>query len=120
MKILVDPDVVPSTLDECLENINKYLDKDDINQLLSFDKNPFLKEKIGAAVFLKSAWSLTDVESLLVRWFKEVYGIDNGDDISALILHCLYRETKGDPREAEKMAEKLRSKYKKKKKVEPE
>lgn len=117
MKILVNPDTVPSTLDECLENIKKYLDNDDINQLKGFKTNPFLKEKTGAVIFLKGAWSLADTKSLLVQWFKVEYHTDNADEISNLILHCLYRDIREEPREGKEFITNLQPATKKKKKV---
>lgn len=121
MKILVDPDTVPSTLAECLDNVRKNFDEEDIKELQEYKKNPFIKEKIGAAIFLKSVWSLTDDESLLVKWFKEEYDLDNADDISALVLHCLYREARGNPTETrETAATLLKNRNKRKRKVEPE
>jgi len=120
MKILVDPDSVPTTLDECLGNIKQFLDAEDIKQITAYNKNPFLTEKIGAAVFLKAAWSLTDVESLLVKWFKSQYGIDDGDQISSTVLHCLYCDVKENPRKIKEFVSSLNKGKKRKKKVEKE
>lgn len=108
MKILVHPDSVPMTLEECIDNIKTYLDKTDEKEIESFKKNPFAKEKIGAAVFLKSAWTLIDKDNRLVQWFKTEYGIIHPDDISAMILNCLYCDVKGLPRKEGEMAEKYR------------
>ena len=108
MKILVHPDSVPASLEECVDNLKTYLDEKDEKELSSFKYNPFVKEKIGAAVFLVSAWSLFDEESCLVKWFKKKYGLFHPDDISGMILHCLYCDVKKIPRGIKKQTEKYR------------
>ena len=108
MKILVHPDSVPMSLEECVDNIKTYLDDTDEKEINAFKRNPFVKEKIGAAVFLKTAWTLSDKDNRLVQWFKTEYGMSHPDDISAMILNCLYCDVKGIPREETKMAEKYR------------
>jgi len=106
MKILVHPDSVPLSLEECIDNLKTYLDEKDIKEINDFKYNPFVKEKIGAAIFLISAWSLTDEESRLVQWFKKEHGLTHPDDISGMILYCLYRDVKEIPREEKKLATK--------------
>jgi len=106
MKILVHPDSVPMSLEECIDNLKPYLDEKDIKEMNDFKYNPFIKEKIGAAKFLTDAWSLTDPESRLVQWFKKEYGLTHPDDISAMVLHCLYRDARKKPREIKKLVEK--------------
>lgn len=98
MKILVNPDNVPTTLDECLNDIKQYLDEEDISQLKKYNKNPFVKEQVGAVTFLEYAWTLTDTESLLVRWFKDQYGVDNSFQIASIVLYCIYCDVKEVPR----------------------
>jgi hypothetical protein len=113
MKILVDPDSVPMSLEECIDNIRTFLEEQDINEIKAFKTNPFAKEKIGAAIFLKDTWSLTDDDNRLVKWFDETHGITNADQISALILHCLFCDLKEIPRRESEMAEKFRKTKKK-------
>ncbi len=95
MKILVHPDSVPMSLEECIDNLKTYLDDTDTKEIEAFKTNPFAKEKIGAAVFLKSAWSLNDPNNRLVQWFKTTLGLTHPDDISGMILHCLFCDVKG-------------------------
>ena len=123
MKILVDPDSVPMSLEECIDNIREFLDVSDADEIKSFKKNPFIKEKQGAALFLESVWSLTDSENRLVKWFKKNHGLTSANDISYIILHCLYCDLKEIPRKEVELAEKIRkdrSKKKPKKIVESE
>ncbi len=98
MKVLVDPDSVPTTLEECLDNIKTYLGGEDSEELKHYDHNPFLVEKAGAAEFIKSIWSLSDKETRLVMWFQNEYGVNDGYFLSCLILDCLYHDVKGLPR----------------------
>src|ERR1035437_6700028 len=108
MKILVHPDSVPMSLEECVDNLKTYLDEKDTQEIADFKTNPFIKEKIGAAVFLISAWSLKDDKSRLVQWFKNEYNVTHPDDISGMILHCLYCDVKGIKREEKKLTTKFR------------
>lgn len=118
MKILVDPDSVPMSLEECIDNIRQSLDDNDISEIKSFKKNPFINEKLGAASFLKVVWSLTDDENKLVKWFEKNHGITSADDISCMILHCLYCDLKEIPRKEVELAERFRKeKTKRKKKI---
>ena len=114
MKILVHPDSVPMTLEECVDNIKTYIDATDEKEIGAFKKNPFVKEKVGAAIFLKSVWTLVDQQNRLVQWFKEEYGLTHPDDISGMILNCLYCDIKGVPRKETEMAEKYKKLRKKK------
>lgn len=113
MKVLVNPDSVPTTLQESLDNIKTYLDGEDVGQLQHYDHNPFLTEKIGAAKFLVGAWSLGDGESRLVMWFNQEYGVKNGDQIAEMILDCLFCDVKGIPRRDKELASKFSGKKKK-------
>lgn len=114
MKILVHPDSVPMSLEECIDNLKTYLDDTDTKEIGAFKNNPFAKEKIGAAVFLKAAWSLNDAESRLVQWFKTELGLTHPDDISGMILHCLFCDVKGIGRKEKSQATKYRKQREKK------
>lgn len=120
MKILVDPDSVPMSLEECIDNIKTFLDEDDASEIDMFDHNPFQGAKIGASIFLKSAWSLSDGDNRLVRWFEKEHGVNHPDDIVNLILHCLYCDIKDIPRNEVETAEKYRNARNKPKEVKNE
>ena len=120
MKILVDPDSVPMSLEECVDNIKAHLDEDDAGEISMFESNPFEKEKVGAAIFLRSAWSLTDGDNRLVKWFEKERGLKHPDDISNLIMHCLYCDIKEINRQETETAEKYRNDRNKLKKVKTE
>lgn len=113
MKVLVNPDSVPVTLQECLDNLKIYLDGEDVGQLQHYDHNPFIVEKAGAAKFLTGAWSLMDDETRLVMWFKQEYDVGNGDQIAEMILDCLFCDVKGIPRRDKELAKKFSGKKKK-------
>jgi hypothetical protein len=120
MKILVDPDSVPMSLEECIDNIKSLLDEDDASEINMFEANPFQREKVGAAIFLKSAWSLSDNDNRLVKWFEKEHGVNHPDDVSNLILHCLYCDIKDIPRNEVETAEKYRNDRNKPKEVKTE
>ena len=102
------------SLEECIDNLKTYLDDTDTKEIGAFKNNPFAKEKIGAAVFLKAAWSLNDSESRLVQWFKTKLGLTHPDDISGMILHCLFCDVKGIGRKEKTQATKYRKQREKK------
>jgi len=112
MKILVNPDSVPINLDECLNNIKFYLDREDIEQLQHYDHNPFLDDKVGAASFLEEKWSLNDKKTRLVEWFKSTYKINKSTIISEIILDCLFCDIKGYDRRDKIIAKKFAPKKK--------
>lgn len=113
MKILVHPDSVPMSLEECIDNLKTYLDETDSKEIGQFKNNPFSKEKIGAAIFLKAVWSLNDPKNRLVHWFKTELGLTHPDDISGMILYCLFCDVKGVGRKEKTQATKY-IKYRKK------
>ena len=99
----LNPDMVPINLDEALKTLKEGLTPEDITEI----KNPIFdapRVHFTVGMMLRNEWSLWDKDSILVRWFKENYGIDFADDLSGLILDCLVRDIQGLPRRDKELA----------------
>jgi|FAXJ01.1.fsa_nt_gi hypothetical protein len=99
----LNPDIVPINLEEAIKIIKDGLIEDDLVEIKSaiFDA---ARVHFTVGMMIRNEWSLWDKNSILVRWFKENYGIDYADDISGLILDCLTRDIQGLPRRDRKLA----------------
>jgi hypothetical protein len=99
----LNPDLVPINLEEAIKTIKEGLTQDDLIEI----KNPMFdaaRAHFTVGMMLRNEWSLWDKDSILVRWFKENYGIDFADDVSGLILDCLVRDIQGLPRRDKELA----------------
>jgi hypothetical protein len=99
----LNPDIVPINLEEAIKTIKEGLTRDDLIEI----KNPMFdspRVHFTVGMMLRNEWSLWDKDTILVRWFKENYGIDFADDISGLILDCLTRDIQGLPRRDKELA----------------
>ena len=99
----LNPDMVPINLEEALKTLKEGLTTDD---LIEIKKPEFDGARVHFTVgmMLRNEWSPWDKDSILVRWFKENYGIDFADDVSGLILDCLVRDIQGLPRRDKELA----------------
>lgn len=99
----LNPDVVPINLEEALKILKEGLTEADI---IEIKKPEFDGARVHFTVgmMLRNEWSLWDKDSILVRWFKENYGIDFADDVSGLILDCLARDIQGLKRRDKELA----------------
>lgn len=111
----INQDKVPINLDEAVTILKDGMLPADI---LEFKKDTFSPHHLhfGLGVMLRNDWSLWDRDTRLVKWFKEKYGIDHADDISGLILDCLYRDIVGLPRREKELARQFLEHWKKQKK----
>jgi hypothetical protein len=101
----LNPDIVPINLEEAIKACKEGLTQDDLIEIKNPDFDaPRVHFTVG--MMLRNEWSLWDKESILVRWFKENYGIYFADDVSGLILDCLTRDIQGLPRRAKELSEK--------------
>lgn len=101
----LNPDKVPINLEDALKTIKDGLEEGEIVAMKERKFNPSqLHFTVG--MFLRNEWSLWEKDTILVRWFKENYGIEHADDISGLILDCVYRDTIGEPRQDKEIAQK--------------
>ena len=103
--MFLNQDKVPVDLEDALKTIKEGLDVNDIAEM----KRPkFVPSQLHFTVgmFLRNEWSLWDKDTILVQWFKRTYGVDHADDISGIILDCLYRDIMGKPRQDKEVAQK--------------
>lgn len=99
----LNPDMVPINLEEAIKTIKDGLTPEDIAEI----QNPMFdapRVHFTVGMMLRNEWSLWDKDSILVRWFKQNYGIDYADDVSGLILDCLVRDVQGIPRRDKELA----------------
>ncbi len=111
----LNPDMVPINLEEALKTLKEGLTPDDTKQILAEDFDA-ANVHFTVGLMLRNEWSLWDRESILVRWFKENYGIEQSDDISGLILDCLVRDVQNTPRKDKEFAKKCIDHWKKQEK----
>jgi len=111
----INPDKVPVNLDDAVSILKAELLPGDIKE---FKNKHFCPSHMhfGFGMMLRNEWSLWDTDSQLVRWFKAKYGIDHADDISSMILDCLYRDVLKKPRQTEALAATYIAHWKKMKK----
>lgn len=83
---------IPSSLEEAVDLICSKLDKEEIE---------FIKgEEPTAAHFffgmsMRNAWGLWH-DSVLAKYFKQVWGLGHADDMSGMILSALFAKIKGE------------------------
>lgn len=107
--------MVPINLEEAIKTVKEGLSQDDLIEI----KNPMFDASsvhFTVGMMLRNEWSLWDNNSVLVRWFKENYGIEYADDVSGLILDCLTRDIQGLPRREKQLAKQFIDHWKKNKK----
>ena len=108
----LNPDMVPINLEEALKTLKEGLMLDDTREILKEDFDA-AQVHLTVGMMLRNEWSLWDKESIIVRWFKDNYGIEHADDISGLILDCLVRDLHGTPRRDKELAKKYIDHWKK-------
>ena len=108
----LNPDMVPVNLEEALKTLKEGLTPDD-NKEIKKDDFDAAKVHFTVGMMLRNEWSLWDKDSIMVRWFKENYGIEHADDISGLILDCLVQDIRGKPRRDKELAKKYIDHWKK-------
>jgi uncharacterized protein DUF6794 len=113
-RMKINQDKVPINLDDAVNTLKEGMDKDDIAE---FKKETFhvgqLHFTLGMA--LRNEWSLWEKDTILVQWFKKEFGVDFGDDITGIILDCLYQDIIGKPRRAKELADRYIAHWKKQK-----
>lgn len=101
----LNQDKVPVNLEDALTILKEGLSPEDISELKEPHFSPAqLHHSVG--MMLRNEWSLWESDTILVKWFKEKYGIEHADDISGIILDCLWKDTNESPRRDEELAKK--------------
>lgn len=105
-------DVVPSNLNEAVSLIRGSLSSLDVVDMQKENFNPTqLHDTFGR--YLRNSWSLWEDNTPIKNWFMSEYGISHADDISSIILDCLWRDIKGEPRQDKEMGENFKKYWKK-------
>lgn len=111
----LNQDKVPATLDEAVQILKEGLSTADIAEIKT-PKFDAARVHFTVGMMLRNEWSLWDKDSILVRWFQGRYGISHADDVSGLILDCLCRDVRGEPRKDKELAKKFIDHWKKQEK----
>lgn len=109
---MIDQDKVPVNLEEALTILKEGLSAEDIKE---FKRPSFSPTQIHFSVgmMLRNLWTLWDKQSRLVLWFKNRYGVDHADDVSAIIIDCLHKDINELPRRDDALAESFIKHWKK-------
>lgn len=101
-KSKLNPDKIPRNLDEAVEMVKEVLTEADIASI----KNGLspIDVHFTTGMNIRNDWSLWDKGNPLVKGFWERYGIDHADDISGIILDCVWRDILGEPRRDRQIA----------------
>jgi len=91
--MIINEDIVPSTLNEAVELIIAALASEDYPTITGTSRDQFL---IGSHLILSpiisQLWSLDDKDSRLVKWFVENHGIGNSDDIVVVTMSAVWHK----------------------------
>lgn len=108
----LNQDKVPINLEDAIQTLKEGLEPSDIEALKKPTFSPS-QLHFTAGMALRNEWSLWEKDTILVTWFKKEYGLDHADDISGLILDCLYRDVIGEPRQDKALAKRFLDHWKK-------
>ena len=96
-------DIVPSSLEQAVKLIIDSLDEDKLDFI---ENNSPIDTHFGLGMYLRNAWSLWDHETVFVQYFLNKYNIGHADDISSIILDCVWRTVKGKEWRVEELVKK--------------
>jgi hypothetical protein len=103
----LNQDKVPSNLEEAVQLIKDGLSVEDIQEI-QWSPNVACRVHLTVGMFIRNEWSLWEKDTVLVKWFKNTYGIDHADDVSGIILDCACRDIQKLPRRDKELAERYR------------
>jgi len=121
---MLELDILPQDLEEAIEILKTFYGE------LQLDKIKLLSEKdyvnsvhFHHGMFIRNSWQLwwyfghpyegwSKTQPKLNKWFNEIE-ITHADDMSSIILTCLYRNLKGKPYNIEKQVAKYHKHWKK-------
>lgn len=108
----LNQDKVPINLEEAVTILKEGLTAEDTAEI---KKPKFNAAQVHFSVgrMLRNEWTLWDKETILVKWFERNYGLTHADDVSGLILDCLVRDIRGEPRQDKELANKFIEHWKK-------
>ena len=105
-------DVVPSNLNEAVTILRDSLTAEDVMEIQKENSDPS-RLHFTLGMYLRNSWSLWEEDLPMKNWFTKEYGINHPDDISSIILDCLWRDVRNEPRQDKMMAEKYKKYWKK-------
>lgn len=88
-------DRVPMSLEEAVEIIVGSLDDSERDFILEHTNHAEIHHTFGQHI--RNAWSLWDLDTILVTHFKERFKIGHADDISGMICSHVWSEVYGVP-----------------------
>jgi hypothetical protein len=94
-KLNLNMDRVPTNLDEAVKFIKSEMTPDFI-EFVKKSNSTDVHFSIGMQI--RNDWSLWNLENHLVKWFEKEYGLTHADDISGIILNCVWMDIQGKPR----------------------
>lgn len=100
-EITIDQDRVPVNLNEAVDIIKNGLSPEAIKWMESSSPH---ETHFGLGMYIRNAWSLWNPDTLIVKWFEGKYGLTHADDISGIILDCVWQDIKNQPRRDEQLA----------------
>lgn len=111
----LNQDIVPCNLEEAIKVLKEGLTKEDI-EVIKAPKFNAVEVHFSVGTMLRNEWTLWDKDTVLVKWFEKNYGITHADDVSGLILDCLCKDIRGEPRKDKELAKQFIEHWKKQEK----
>lgn len=101
----LNKNIVPSTLDEAVIEILSNLSEEDKKNIRNTDSS---LHHFSIGMYLRNNWSLWEENTPIKNHFKNVYGLSHADDLSGIILDAVFCDTKGIPRNTNKLVERYK------------
>ena len=107
----LDPSFIPHSVEAAVRELFSLLEPTDIANIKRMRP---VEVHMGMGMYLRNNWQMWDTETMLNRDFQKRYNLfGHGDDVSGIILHCLWKEARGEPWGDQEVAEKYRKHWKK-------
>ena len=110
--MIIPLDVVPTNLEEAVKVLKDNLTMEDIEEIRR-PTSVSTQCHFSGCMAIRNEWSLWDETTILVRWFQGRYGLTHADDISGIILECLWNDIRGEPRRDKILAEQFKKHWEK-------
>lgn len=108
----IPSDIVPINLDESVMILKDHLTEEDIKEIQR-PTSVSTQCHFSMGMMIRNEWSLWEQDTVLVRWFQGKYGLTHADDISGIILECLWNDVRGEPRRDKILAEQFKKHWEK-------
>lgn len=112
MSLKVNPDIVPSTLIEAIQELKRIVPKSDLQYIETCGEDEMWMFQKGFSDSLIHSWSLKQ-NSFLSDWFHRI-NIFDPEDMVSILLTTLWRETHGVDWDVESQASKIHNYWVKK------